>query len=233
MLMFASHTLVAIVTQLWQTPKELPLIFVVNRNPMSFWPRDDHIIIPVALKTQGLQEENMSAVTIFIKDQLVPSTKAKVDIRTSKISFFPKNQVKYGGTEHGRPYMALILELGTEPTRNPPVNCEAKISAETMEIDNTEVMEVNELDDPDEIELSDKDLQFGTVIAKQQPSRQSTRNTTSKAIINPCHTVYAYGCTPHVYKVVNDKNMFSSLLPRTLFGEHLSAVSEESVQGKG
>ena len=181
------------------------------------------IIIPVALKTQGLQEENMSAVTISIKDRLVPSTKAKVDIRASKISFFPKNQVKYGGTEHGRPYMALILELGTEPTRNPPFNRE--------EIDNTEMMEVDEVDDPDEIELSDKDLQLGTVIAKQQPTRQSTRSTANQPIVNPCYTVYAYGCTSYVYKVVKNENLFSSLLgSRTLFDEHPSAVPEERIQ---
>ena len=184
------------------------------------------IIIPVALKTQGLQEENMSAVKISIKDRRVRNTKAKVDIRASKISIFPTNQVKYGGTEHGRPYMALILELGTEPTtRKPPVNREAKISAEMTEVD--------EVDDPDEIELSDKDLQLGTVIAKPPPTRQSTRNTADQRIVNPCYTVYAYGCTSYVYKVVKNENVFSSLLgSRTLFGEEsiqrLKPVWEDS-----
>jgi len=184
------------------------------------------IIIPVALKTQGLQEENMSAVKISIKDRRVRSTKAKVDIRASKISFFPTNQVKYGGTEHGRPYVALILELGTEPTtRKPPVNREAKISAEMMEVD--------EVDDPDEIELSDKDLQLGTVIAKPPPTRQSTRNTADQPIVNPCYTMYAYGCTSYVYKVVKNENVFSSLLgSRMLFGEEsiqrLKPVWEDS-----
>lgn len=150
-----------------------------------------NIIIPVALKTQGLQEENMSAVQISIRDRLVPSTKTKVDIRALKISFFfPKNQVQYSGTKHGRPHMALILELGTEPTRKPPVKHSAIIPAEMMEVD--------EVDDLDEIELSAKDLQFGAVIAKQPPTGQSTRNTTSQPIVNPCYTVYAYGCTSYV-----------------------------------
>ena len=58
--------------------------------------------------------------------------------------------------------MALVLELGTEPTRRKsPVNGEAQFSAEMMGTDNAETMEVDELDEPDGVELSDKDLQFG------------------------------------------------------------------------
>jgi len=100
-----------------------------------------------------------------------------------------------------------------------------------MELDNAETTEVDEVDEPDGVELSDKDLQLGTVIAKQPPARESTRNTASKAIMNPCYTVYAYGCTSHVYKVVNNENLFYSLLgSRTLFGEHPSSIPEESIQ---
>jgi hypothetical protein len=182
------------------------------------------IILPVALKTNGLQEENMTAVLISIKDRRVRSPKAKVDIHASKISFFPKDQVKYGGTEHGRPYMALVLELGTEPTtRKPPTKGKAKFSAEMMEVD--------EVYDPDGVELSDNDLRLGTVIAKQPPTRRSTRNADSRPIGNPCYAVYAFGCTSHVYKVVSNENLFSSLLgSRTLFGEHPSAVPKVSIQ---
>ena len=51
--------------------------------------------------------------------------------------------------------MALVLELGTEPaTRKPLVNGKAKIDAEMMEIDNTEMMGVDEVDEPDGVELS-------------------------------------------------------------------------------
>src|ERR1700733_1626825 len=72
---------------------------------------------------------------------------------------------------------------------------------------------------------------LGTVIAKQPPTRQSTGNTASKAIMNPCYTVYAYGCTSHVYKVVDNENLFYSLLgSHTLFGKHPSAVPEEGIQ---
>ena len=128
--------------------------------------------------------------------------------------------------------MALVLKLSTEPTRRKsPVNGEAQFSTKMMGTDNAETMEVDELDEPDGVELSDKDLQLGTVIAKQPLTRQSTGNTASKAIMNPCYTVYAYGCTSHVYKVVDNENLFYSLLGScTLFGEHPSAVPEEGIQ---
>ena len=74
-----------------------------------------NIVIPVVLEDGALKENIMTAILISVKDRVTCRTQASVDIDAPKLSFFPPAQDCAGKTSDTRPYISLVMELGTVP----------------------------------------------------------------------------------------------------------------------
>lgn len=144
----------------------------------------------------------MSSILISIKDKNQASTKAKTNIDASELKFFPSTQSTYNDTPYGRPYIAMVLELGVQQHHSAVPKSKGSVVPKT----------------PAKLETDTPPT--GTV-----PPRGVAE--TSQPNKNPKYTVRVYGCSPTVYKVVTEKARYSLLLgSNNLLGEHARSNPE-------
>ena len=147
------------------------------------------IMIPVVLKDETLKEEIMTGILISVKDRVEASTRASIDIDASKLSFFPEDQ-KLFGDKHLRPYISLVVELGIVPKKKHAAGSgDVKLPTKKSRKPKVEPM----------------------LLDVGKPGRAPIPRGSPK-LANPRYRIYAYGCSPSVYKVVTDKDVFASLL---------------------
>lgn len=72
------------------------------------------IVIPIVMEDSALEESVMSGILISVKDRGKRCTKAAAGIDASELSFFAEEQELYGTTSYGRPYIAILMELGVQ-----------------------------------------------------------------------------------------------------------------------
>jgi hypothetical protein len=159
------------------------------------------IMLPLTLKDEPLREGIMSGMLISIKDRVEPRSKVSIDIDASKLSFFPKDQELFGDNSL-RPYITLVMELGIPLTKMPNATGGKEVDMPPLKkFKAAPRLEVR-------LEVGIPKTVHSTCLPP--PPRR-----------NPRYRIYAYGCSPLVYKVVTNKHVFASLLSScTLLAEH-------------
>lgn len=170
-------------------------------------------ILPVLLWDTRLCEHVMTAILVQFKRRIQPGTVAAYSIDEANINFFPKNseQCTHGSISKAyRPYVSLVMELGVQP----------KIS---------------------EGARTATEYKGGRSLSKQgRPSTPPNSGgpyhaTPSRMVIpkagtthhpkerNTRYQIFAYGCSPSVYRGIDEprKASYALLLSsRDFLGEH-------------
>lgn len=177
------------------------------------------ILIPVVLEPPStpLEEAVMSGILISVKDRAEASSEAETDIDAAKLGFFPDTQEAYKDTGHGRPYIAVVLELGVQARASAKfatgtTGQDAKQASSSSKPKNSTGTAVQPPATP------------AKLIAKKTPDRRNPpREATnpSQMLKNPRYMIRVHGCSPTVYNVVTDKDQFALLLrSRSMISEH-------------
>lgn len=177
------------------------------------------ILIPVVLEPPStpLEEAVMSGILISVKDRAEASSEAETDIDAAKLGFFPDTQEPYKGTGHGRPYIAVVLELGVQARASAKAASgttgqDAKQASGSSTPKNSTDSEAHPPVTPAKVKA---------LMAPMAPSRTRQATNPSQRLKNPRYMIRVHGCSPTVYSVVTDKDQFALLLrSRTMIGEH-------------
>lgn len=79
-----------------------------------------NIVIPVVLEDSPSEEAIMTGLLNSVTSREKRSATTVADIDAEDISFFPDNQTTYKDTDHGRPYIAILLDLESLHTHTAP-----------------------------------------------------------------------------------------------------------------
>ncbi|THH06984.1 hypothetical protein EW145_g3699 [Phellinidium pouzarii] len=150
------------------------------------------ILVPVILYKNGtLCEANMSAILVQVKGQRGVVTKASVKIDERDLKFFPPPSDERSDE---RPYITLVMELGVQFRTAKP----SKYTAG---------------------HAPDVNRSPSKVMVSKASDRFSERLVSSKK--HPRYAITVRGCSPSVYAVVDNKDVFATLLAsRHILEEH-------------
>ncbi|THG99572.1 hypothetical protein EW145_g7240 [Phellinidium pouzarii] len=150
------------------------------------------ILVPVIFYKNGtLCEANMSAILVQVKGQRVVVTKASVKIDERDLKFFPPPSDERSDE---RPYITLVMELGVQFRTAKP----SKYTAG---------------------HAPDVNRSPSKVMVSKASDRFSERLASSKK--HPRYAITVRGCSPSVYAVVDNKDVFATLLAsRHILEEH-------------
>ncbi|KAH8113055.1 hypothetical protein DFH11DRAFT_1744480 [Phellopilus nigrolimitatus] len=147
------------------------------------------IFIPVLLRDEKLQEEIMTGILVHVDDRVSAETKVRAEIDERDIGFFPTQPA--GGLNanaDSRPYITIVMELGVQPFYRTQAENEARSAATTAT----------------------------PVFSPAQNSTTSRNVATSSrcpaTVAHPRYSIFAIGCSPSVYNVVDDKDVYATLL---------------------
>jgi hypothetical protein len=176
------------------------------------------MILPVLLsRSADVDERAMSGILISIRDRIAASTKARAQIDESEIPFFPKTE-----EADSRPYIVLVLDFGIRP----PVPESAKVPTKRKEPEKPtpsasqrKKLRVSKASSAAVDALSPGSPSQILVSASDVPS--SGRQAEAAPKVHPRYAIFAHGCSPTVYGVVENKDTFALLLAsRDFLAEH-------------
>ncbi len=151
------------------------------------------LMIPITMGQDKLREEIMSGILIQIK---IRSSAQVVDINADELGFFPPS------CKEIRPYITILMQLGlqTEPHKNDSAVAMSPGSSGRR---------------------STSQLLLGGI--KKEAMNQPERHTRPMGIgLHPRYAINVWGCSPMVYGVVHDSNVYAELLiSRKVMGQHL------------
>ncbi|KAI1792031.1 hypothetical protein LXA43DRAFT_1181412 [Ganoderma leucocontextum] len=167
--------------------------------------RDKHalvdVFLPVLMKRSApLRPEVMSGILVQFRQRKVGSTQAAYEVDQRAVGLFrprPRPRRLAVDGETLRPYVSLFMELEAtrlpEPLRaHPPVADSGSAAIPDQQLDQSRPPVDNNSDSPGAQSIP-PDLAGG---APPTPSRARVRG------VHPRYSLYAYGCSPSVYRVV-------------------------------
>ncbi|KAH8113056.1 hypothetical protein DFH11DRAFT_1705663 [Phellopilus nigrolimitatus] len=156
------------------------------------------IFIPVVLRDEKLQEEIMTGILVHLNDRVSTETKVKAEIDEREIGFFPTQPADgLNANTDSRPYITIVMDLGVQPFYRTQVENEAKSAA-------TKATPV-----------------FSPAQNSTTAKNVATSSRRRVAVAHPRYSIFAIGCSPSVYNVVEDKDVYASLLSyRHILQEH-------------
>ena len=173
------------------------------------------IMIPVLLYDEKIAEWVMSGILIQIKRRIHHGSMARYAIDERDVAFFPPegiNRDNRAGIDFGklkfdpaiRPYITLVMELGvTLPGQSKSTNhLAARQINHAMKTSRT----------PDPTDTPKPPSTPSRLIFPQGASRFRSRNPIKT--IHPRYSIFAYGCSDSVYKVIReeDRDMYQQLV---------------------
>ncbi|KAH8109132.1 hypothetical protein DFH11DRAFT_1731386 [Phellopilus nigrolimitatus] len=145
------------------------------------------MVIPVILRREGkLGEDIMTAILVQDKDRFKAGTRASVEIDAETIKFFPE-QSSEGPKEDKRPYITIVMELGVLPFYQTQAKYEAPPAEKRPPV-------------------SQSSLATGHEITRK------VRSTKTAKEAHPRYAIFVNGCSPSVYKVVDNEDVYAALL---------------------
>ncbi|KAH8109129.1 hypothetical protein DFH11DRAFT_1515959, partial [Phellopilus nigrolimitatus] len=177
-----------------------------------------NMFIPIILWDAELREEIMSGILIQIKDRVRAGTKASVEIDERAIHFFPAQS---GPNEDGRPYITIVMELGVQPYYQTQAKYEAKSAPTEVARPRTptRASSAGERSTVNEVEGTPSNLR--TSHMGKRSDRNTDKGKNIAKVVHPRYAIFVNGCSPSVYNVVDDKDVYATLLSsRHILQEH-------------
>ncbi|KAH8113007.1 hypothetical protein DFH11DRAFT_356438 [Phellopilus nigrolimitatus] len=156
------------------------------------------IFIPVVLRDEKLQEEIMTGILVHLNDRVSAETKVRAEIDEQEIGFFPSQPANgLNANTDSRPYITIVMELGVQPFYRTQAENEAKSNA----------TRADRASSPAEHNTTSRNV-------ATSPRRPAV-------VAHPRYSIFAIGCSPSVYNVVDDKDVYATLLSsRHILQEH-------------
>ncbi|KAH8113031.1 hypothetical protein DFH11DRAFT_1727969 [Phellopilus nigrolimitatus] len=156
------------------------------------------IFIPVVLRDEKLQEEIMTGILVHLDDRVSAETKVRAEIDERDIGFFQTQPADgLNANTDSRPYITIVMELGVLPFYRTQSENEAKSNATKADCA------------PSPAENSTATKNF------------ATSSWCPETVAHPRYSIFAIGCSPSVYNVVDDKDVYATLLSsRHILQEH-------------
>jgi len=183
------------------------------------------LLIPVLLyHGDALQESAMSGVLIQIKRRKGKGTVAKYQINQEDHRFFPASRTSGKTKADERPYITLVAELGVQPKMSPAAVTHAFVreglvkSQESKPRKNLFAVAKNLVRPSTSVIMTEQTKTPSKLHIPQQPEKQAHPRDD-----HPRYSIFAYGCTNTVYKVIgeSDRSLYAYLLAnRDFLDEH-------------
>ncbi|KAH8113034.1 hypothetical protein DFH11DRAFT_1727972 [Phellopilus nigrolimitatus] len=156
------------------------------------------IFIPVLLRDEKLQEEIMTGILVHLGNRISAETKVRAEIDEQDIGFFPAQPTNsLNANADNRPYITIVMELGVLPFYQTQAENEAKSAA------------------------TKADCALSPAENSTTARNVATSSRRPAMVAHPRYSIFAVGCSPSVYNVVEDKDIYATLLSyRHILQEH-------------
>ena len=171
-------------------------------------------------KNKPVVEENMSIMLVSFKNKSRASNINDTAVDADQLGCFPESDLTdLEGQDRGiRPYISLVMELGIQPKTLSP-------SAAPKNYPQTTAGTLKRSNDVGSAATRKKAktvpfARHATIDSNLQALRISAR-IRKKQPVHPRYLIRVHGCSPSVYSVVHDKDVYAHLLhARPIFTEH-------------
>jgi len=170
-------------------------------------------LLPILLWDELLCEAVMSSILIQFKRRKMKGTRAKYAIKQEDVGFFPKGQ---DGRAAERCYLTWVLELGVQNSSPSLANTPVKVRDRLNSIEGKKALAVT----PPTAKRRRTSFHLpdlSTIVLPEGPTKQSYPPA------HPRYSVFVYGCSSNVYKVIalSETTSYARFLQsRDFLGEH-------------
>ena len=182
-----------------------------------YQPSADIAVAMLMDKNKPVVEENMSIMLISLKNKSRASNINDTAVDADQLGCFPESDfTDLEEQDRGiRPYISLVMELGIQPkTLSPPKNYPQTTAGTLKRSNDVESAATRK---------KAKTIPFARhapIDSNLQALRRSAR-IRKKQPVHPRYLIRVRGCSPSVYSVVQDKDVYAHLLhARPIFTEH-------------
>ena len=182
-----------------------------------------NVAVPMLIDRSGpVEEKNMTILLISFKNRSRSLNVVNTAINVRQLGCFPDADPMEGDTEAMRPYISLVMELGVQmqvpsgPASVASRNCPTTSSTVKRSTDTSAAPPRKKPKTGPSLPPSAQAKIDSNMWAVRKPPKRGKRQP-----VNPHYRIRIRGCSPKVYGVVHDEDVYAHLLhTRPIFTEH-------------